>query len=156
MRRLALLGPAIERLGPRISPVYRAVALGEIPPVAEADLVLVDVPCTGTGTLRRHPDGKWRLDPRDPGRLAEVQARILQGASGCVGPGGLLVYSTCTLEPEENEEVVSQFLARSDDFRIDPPGELVADLVDESGFLRVLPHRTGFDGAFAARMRRIR
>ena len=155
-RRLALLGSAVERLGSRISPVYTVAALGEIPPVAEADFVLVDVPCTGTGTLRRHPDGKWRLEEEDPGRLSRVQARILQGASGCVRPGGLLVYSTCTLEPEENEEVVSQFLARSDRFRIDPPGDVVGDLVDGSGFLRVLPHETGFDGAFAARMRRVR
>ncbi|MFP3948910.1 MAG: RsmB/NOP family class I SAM-dependent RNA methyltransferase [Longimicrobiales bacterium] len=154
-RRLALLGPALERLKPWISPVYRVAARGEIPPVVEADFVLADVPCTGTGTLRRHPDGRWRLEPQDPDRLSGVQARILQGASGCVRPGGLLVYSTCTLEPEENEQVVSQFLARSDGFRIDPPGDVAGDLVDENGFLRVLPHETGFDGAFAARMRRM-
>lgn len=157
-RRLALLGPAVERLGSVVPPVYRVVARGEIPPIAEADLVLVDVPCTGTGTFRRHPDGKWRLEPGDPARLAEVQARILQGASGSVRPGGLLIYSTCTLEPEENEEVVSRFIARSDQFRIEAPSGpsgAVEDFVDEAGFLRVLPHETGFDGAFAARMRRL-
>lgn len=155
VRRLALLGPAIERLRGSVSPVYRVAARGEIPPIVEADLVLVDVPCSGTGTFRRHPDGKWRLDPRDPGKLADVQARILQGASRCVRPGGLLIYSTCTLEPEENEDVVSQFLTRNDGFRVEAPGSVDGELLDESGFLRVLPHETGFDGAFAARMRRV-
>jgi len=157
-RRLALLGSAIQRLGSVVSPVYRVVARGEIPPIEEADLVLVDVPCSGTGTFRRHPDGKWRLDPGDPARLAEIQARILQGASRCVRPGGLLIYSTCTLEPEENEEVVSQFITESDQFRVEAPSNPsgnVGEFVDEDGYLRVLPQETGFDGAFAARMRRL-
>lgn len=154
LRRLALLGTAVERLGPAVSPVYRVVARGEIPPVKDVDLALTDVPCSGTGTFRRHPDGKWRLRPEDPARMARIQARILRGASGAVRPGGLLVYSTCTLEPEENEAVVSSFLAETDGFRMEPPEGPVREFVDEEGFLRVLPQETGFDGSFAARMRK--
>lgn len=154
-RRLALLGTALERLGSAVSPVYRVVARGEIPPVAGADVVLADVPCSGTGTFRRHPDGKWRLEPEDPKRLATIQARILQGVSRAVRPGGLLVYSTCTLESEENEAVVSRFLAETDEFRMEPPDGAAGGFVDAEGFLRVLPQETGFDGAFAARMRKI-
>ena len=154
-RRLGLLGAAMERLGPTVSPVYRVVARGEIPPVVGVDLALADVPCSGTGTFRRHPDGKWRLEPGDPERMATIQARIVKGISSSVRPGGLLVYSTCTLEPEENEEVVARFLAETDDFRMEPPGGVAEEWVDEEGFLRVLPQDTGFDGAFAARMRRV-
>jgi 16S rRNA (cytosine967-C5)-methyltransferase len=115
--------------------------------------VLLDVPCTGTGTLRRHPDARWRLTPSEVGKLAAVQEGMLDAAAEIVPSGGLLVYSTCTLEPEENQEQVARFLARHPTFRIEPGGALESGLLD-GGYLEVLPHRTGFDGAFAARMRR--
>jgi len=124
------------------------------PPLRPVDAVLLDVPCTGTGTLGRHPDGRWRLDPSDLDALAALQDRLLEGAASVVKPGGLLVYSTCSLEAEENEDRVDAFLTRHDDFRVEDSGSVPADVRDETGRLRVLPQDTGFDGAFAARLRR--
>ncbi|MBT8402210.1 MAG: RsmB/NOP family class I SAM-dependent RNA methyltransferase, partial [Gemmatimonadetes bacterium] len=149
--RLALLRRNVERTG---LPVGVVRARAEAPPVAGVDLVLADVPCTGTGTLRRHPDARWRLSPEEPARLAQVQARLLHGIARAVPPGGLLVYSTCSLETEENEDRVGAFLDDHPDFRVEPPtGRELPDVGDD-GYLRVLPERTGFDGAFAARLRR--
>jgi 16S rRNA (cytosine967-C5)-methyltransferase len=123
-------------------------------PFRELDAVLLDVPCTGTGTLRRHPDGRWRLSPSSVAELAAVQGRILEGAAPLVRPGGLLVYSTCTLEPEENEGRIETFLAEHPEFSMEPTDAVPDAYLDAGGFLRVLPHETDFDGAFAARMRR--
>lgn len=152
-RRLALVRENVERTGLR-APVVAALA--EHPPFRPAAAVLLDVPCTGTGTLRRHPDARWRLGPEDVASLAAVQARILRRAASVVSSGGLLVYSTCTLEPEENEAQVEAFLARHPDFVREAPGEGAVEpaFLDGEGDLRVLPWRTGFDGAFAARLRR--
>jgi 16S rRNA (cytosine967-C5)-methyltransferase len=150
--RLAVLRRNVARTG---LPVGVVRARAEAPPVAGADLVLADVPCTGTGTLRRHPDSRWRLVPEAPAEMARVQARLLHGIAGAVPPGGLLVYSTCSLEPEENRERVEEFLIDHPEFRLEPPAGADLPDVDEDGYLRVLPERTGFDGAFAARLRRV-
>ncbi len=149
--RLARVQDALERLG---GPVGLVVADAERPPLTVARAVLIDVPCSGTGTLRRRPDLKWRLRPGDIESLVQLQGRILEGAADVVSPGGLLVYSTCTLEPEENENQVAAFLERHDDFFIEPTAAVDTDLLGPSGGLVVLPHRTGFDGAYAARLRR--
>ena len=129
------------------------------PPVRKGsfDAVLLDVPCTGTGTLRRHPDGKWRLRPEDLAALVALQREILDAAAEVVKPGGVLVYATCSLEPEENEGQVEAFLARDDRFA-PAPGDHGLDpaLTDGHGRLFALPQRTGFDGAFAARLLRTR
>ena len=151
-RRLSLLRENVVRTG---LPVAGVVARAEQPPVASAPLVLLDVPCTGTGTLRRHPDARWRMGPGDPAALAAVQDGILEGGASAVPMGGLLVYSTCTLEPEENQERVDAFLLRHPDFRLEPPDTVDATHLDADGRLAVLPWRTGFDGAFAARLRRL-
>ena len=122
---------------------------------AAADLVLLDAPCTGTGTFRRHPDGRWRVRPEDLAALAALQREMLEQAAALVRPGGWLVYSTCSLEPEENGEQVDAFLGAHPEFAMDPAGGAVDDgLLDARGRLVVLPQRTGVDGAFAARMRR--
>jgi 16S rRNA (cytosine967-C5)-methyltransferase len=125
------------------------------PAVAPMDAVLVDVPCTGTGTFRRHPDGRWRLRVSDFAVLGALQKKILRAAATVVKPGGLLVYSTCSLELEENDDQVRAFLADHPEFTLEPPtaGVVPADVLD-AGYLRVLPHVHGFDGAFAARLRR--
>ncbi len=149
--RLGLVRENAERVGGRVLPL---VARAERPPLRGAPFVLVDVPCTGTGTLRRHPDARWRLGEDDPALLAAVQEAILEGAAEVVTPGGLLVYSTCTLEPEENEARVEAFLAAHDEFRMEPPEGMDSTVLDAEGRLTVLPWRSGFDGAFAARMRR--
>lgn len=126
-----------------------------VPAVRPLDAVLLDVPCTGTGTFRRHPDARWRLRQSDLAILAATQADLLRAAAGCVNPGGLLVYSTCSLEPEENDEQVDAFLARHSGWTVEPPPDgTVPDAVIDRGRLRVLPQRHGTDGAFAARLRR--
>ena len=118
-------------------------------------MVLLDVPCTGTGTFRRHPDARWRLQISDLAVLGATQRAILAGAARVVRPGGLLVYSTCSLEPEENDAVVDAFLAAHGDFSLEPPVPgTVPEAVLDGGRLRVLPQRHGHDGAFAARLRR--
>ena len=150
--RLARVSEAKQRLAAR---AWLVVADARFPPVREAGTVLVDVPCTGTGTLRRHPDGRWRVRERDLRVLTDVQRQILWGAAAAVPRGGLLVYATCALEPEENWGQVKRFLARHPDFRVQP-GKAPERFLDSRGCLVALPHESGFDGAFAARMRRAR
>ena len=127
------------------------------PTLEPVDAILVDVPCTGTGTFRRHPDARWRLRVSDIALLPVLQRNILAAASSCVKPGGLLVYSTCSLEREENDAIVKEFLTDDDAFVLEPPPDgVVPAAVLDHGMLRVLPQEHGSDGAFAARMRRIR
>jgi 16S rRNA (cytosine967-C5)-methyltransferase len=135
--------------------VGAVVADGRNPPFREADAVLLDAPCTGTGTFRRHPDGRWRVTTQDLAALATLQDELLRAAAPLVRPGGLLVYSTCSLEREENEDRVEEFLARHPEFEPHPPVSAVpAEVLDAAGRLCVLPQRQGVDGAFAARLRR--
>ena len=127
------------------------------PPVRDVDAVLVDVPCTGTGTFRRHPDARWRLKVSDLAVLPATQRAILRAAATAVRPGGLLIYSTCSLELEENDEQVDRFLADHPDWKLEPPPEgVVPASVLDNGMLRVLPQLHATDGAFAARFRRPR
>lgn len=145
---------AVGRLGPgkRVWPV---AADARRPPVRSADVVLADVPCSGTGTLRRHPDGRWRIGENDIRALTGLQRAILEGAASVVPRGGFLVYATCALEHEENWGQVEDFLKRHPDFRIEA-GTAPDRFLDRTKCLAVLPHESGFDGAFAARMRRAR
>jgi 16S rRNA (cytosine967-C5)-methyltransferase len=117
------------------------------------DRVLVDAPCSGTGTLRENPEIKWRLAPDDVTRLAELQRRLLECAASWVATGGRLVYSTCSIEPEENEEVIRKFLERGALFRVLEP-KVCADVITAEGFVRTFPHRHGTDGFFAAVLER--
>jgi 16S rRNA (cytosine967-C5)-methyltransferase len=127
------------------------------PPVQNMDAVLVDVPCTGTGTFRRHPDARWRLKASDLAVLPATQRAIIRGAATAVRPGGLLVFSTCSLELEENDEQVQRFLAEHPGWVVEPPPEgVVPEGTLDDGCLRVLPQVHGTDGAFAARFRRPR
>jgi len=124
------------------------------------DAVLLDAPCTATGTFRRHPDVLWNARPGDIPALAQVQARLLASAARRVKSGGRLVYSVCSLEPEEGEAQVRGFLAAHPDFVLDPiaPGEGGAPAASRTadGWLRILPHHAegGLDGFFIARFGR--
>ncbi len=121
------------------------------------DRVLVDAPCSGLGTLRRNPDARWRVRAGDPARLADTQRAILRHAAAVLRPGGVLVYSTCTLLREENEAIVEAFLNECPDFSlatsVGAPAE-VRPLIGSDAFLRCLPHLHDSDGFFAARLER--
>lgn len=135
--------------------VFPLVADARETAIAPVDGVLIDVPCTGTGTLRRHPDARWRLKVSDLAVMGALQRIILRAAAQVVKPGGLLVYGTCSLEPEENDAQIESFLAESPEWTLEPPPpSAVPASVLDAGRLRVLPQRHGADGAFAARLRR--
>ena len=115
-------------------------------------------PCSGLGTLRRDPDIKWTRTPDDLTRFAEAQGRMIQSASAAVvRPGGMLVYATCSSEPDENEAVVERFLQTTPGFHREPvtlptAQAPAAQLIDDRGYLRTLPFRDGLDAFFAARL----
>ena len=135
--------------------VFPVIANAIAPPFRPADAVLLDAPCTGTGTFRRHPDARWRLKTTDLDSLAGVQRELLRAAAPLVRPGGLLIYATCSLEMEENDAQVERFLAEHRDWTLEPPADgVVPATVLDAGRLRVLPQRHGINGAFAARLRR--
>jgi 16S rRNA (cytosine967-C5)-methyltransferase len=141
-----------DRLVPPSGPAAEE-ALADL--AGQADRVLVDAPCSGLGTLRRKPDARWRLSPEDPARFAALQREIAARAARLVKPGGRLVYATCAIGREENEEVAGVLAAG-------PPGlapfpvaaalgeERARALGAEGHLLRLLPHRHGTDGFFAA------
>ncbi|HYE66340.1 MAG TPA: 16S rRNA (cytosine(967)-C(5))-methyltransferase RsmB [Pyrinomonadaceae bacterium] len=117
------------------------------------DRVLVDAPCTGTGTLRRNPEIRWRIEAADIKDLSARQQQILANASKMVRPGGRLLYSTCSVEPEENEAVIAAFLQRNNDFtQIVTPAP--ASLQVACGAARTWPHRDGADGFYVAALER--
>jgi len=155
LRRLRRVAPAADRLGLTVRGV---VADAREPAVASAATVLADVPCTGTGVLRRRPDARWRIEEAGLQELVGIQREILDESARIVEKGGTLLYSTCSLEREENEMQVASFLDRNRDFRRDP--NLAAGLPDGcltlDGDLFVRPWITGTDGAYAARLRRVR
>jgi len=117
--------------------------------------VLLDAPCSATGTMARHPDARWRLRPEAFGRLARRQTALLDAAAALVRPGGVLVYATCSLEHEENADQVEAFLQRHQEFRRTPvPGAVPPELVTPAGDLQALPQRHTIDGVYAARLTR--
>lgn len=122
------------------------------------DDVLVDAPCSGTGTLRRHPEIRWRLRPDDLGPLAARQSAILASCAALVRPGGRLVYAVCSMEPEEGDDVVAGFLAARPDFvRTDPRphmGHAARELIGDDFALRTSPLHGGMDGFYAALLTR--
>lgn len=159
-RRLDLVRRAVRRLGlegVRTAARDATRPLDEIAPEGGFDRILVDAPCSGLGTLRRNPDAKWRVRPGDPARLAELQRSLVDNAAAVLRPGGALVYSACTMLPEENEAIARHFARRSRDFRPIPraavPREVDA-VVGSDGFLRTFPHTHDTDAFFAARFER--
>jgi len=159
-RRLGLVLRAARRLGLNNVACTKRDAtrpLYDLGSESPFDRVLVDAPCSGLGTLRRNPDARWRIGPGDPPRLAEIQAAILHSAAAVVKPGGTLVYSTCTLLPEENESIVEAFLESAKDFTPVSADRVPAEIrgvVSADGILHCLPHRHDTDGFFAARLER--
>jgi 16S rRNA (cytosine967-C5)-methyltransferase len=130
------------------------VADARMPPISSIRSVLLDAPCLGTGTFARHPDARWRLKPEALTTLQELQAELLESLAAIVEPGGLLVYSTCSLEPEENHLQIDRFLEHHPEFSRETAGDMSPSLLSEEGDLVLLPQVHGIDGAYAARLRR--
>jgi 16S rRNA (cytosine967-C5)-methyltransferase len=153
--RLKLLAKAATRLGLDIIEAHG----GPVDTLAprwrsQCDRVLVDAPCSNLGVLRRNPEVKWRRTANDLPRLRERQRGILAAAASLAKPGGRLVFATCSLEPEENEDVVRPLLERSAEWQVDTPADFPV-LPDPAGFIRCLPHAHGTDGFTAIRLRRL-
>jgi 16S rRNA (cytosine967-C5)-methyltransferase len=165
-RRLAPIFDRLTRAGARNVQV-RAPKNRDDDPLADltgrADLVLVDAPCTGTGTWRRNPDAKWRVRPGSLDERIAEQAAVLDRAAKLVKPGGRIAYVTCSLLPAENDAAIAGFLDRTSGFATIPPAEVAghAGLDDLAGFtsrgglgLQLTPLRNGTDGFFVALLRR--
>ena len=152
--RLARVREAAVRLGITIVDARDGAVDALAPGFRNAcDAVLVDAPCSNLGVLRRNPEVKWRRQPSDLGPASRQQSEILAAAATMVKPGGRLVYATCSLEPEENEAVVSELLRTRPEFAIDPPDKFPLPL-DPDGWLRCRPDRHGTDGFAAVRFHR--
>lgn len=150
--------PKIEsearRLGLKERLSSRALDAAHLPDdLGEFDVVMVDAPCSGLGTLRRHPELRYRRQEKDFGGLATLQREILESCQRHVAPGGLLVYAVCTTDTTEGPDQVEMFLRSHPDFTAEPPRGLTLPMVQ--AYLRTLPGPEGFDGFFAARLRRM-
>ncbi|MEW6735771.1 MAG: 16S rRNA (cytosine(967)-C(5))-methyltransferase RsmB [Acidobacteriota bacterium] len=148
--RVKLIQENAARLGAKIihSLCFNAAITLPLAALGSFDRVLVDAPCTGTGTLRRNPEIKWRLTPEKINEMANLQLRILDNCAPLVAKGGRLVYSTCSLEEEEDESVIRKFLAMHSEFALYT--DLPAALCTTTGLLRTWPQRDDCDGFFAA------
>jgi 16S rRNA (cytosine967-C5)-methyltransferase len=149
--RLSLFKKNIERLGidivrPIVTDVMKYNATG-------FDAVLADVPCSGLGTLTKKPDIKWKKDFGDIRKLNKIQFDFLNKSATFVKAGGCIIYSTCTIEPEENIEIVKKFLSLNDNFELVNLKDLfIEELIDENGCVQTLPHKHNIDGAFVAKL----
>jgi len=167
-KRVSRLSQNIQRLGFSVDVVVADASLWRGGPF---DAILLDAPCTATGTIRRHPDVAWLKSEEDLGKLTQLQQRLLDHSAELLKPGGRLIYCTCSLEPEEGEEQIKTCLARNPSLRLvyfeakKLPwlGEELADAITTEGFLRTLPFMmpdddprlAGLDGFFAAKLKKI-
>lgn len=165
-KRLAGMAPRMRRAG--LSNVHPIAIRSEADPRVRRlngkfDRVLVDAPCTGSGTLRRNPDLKWRLSPEELDRINDIQRNVLEAASRLVKKGGRLVYATCSLLRRENQEVVEAFLEQHPGWRLVPVAEVFeqqgirfepGQLERFEGYMQLLPHVNNTDGFFAAVLQR--
>jgi 16S rRNA (cytosine967-C5)-methyltransferase len=151
--RIAELKQEATRLGINIVEAQKFDLSESLPDslMEKFDCVLVDAPCSGTGTLRRNPEIKWRIAEKDLRIFSAAQKAILKNASAAVKRGGCLIYCTCSLLPEENENIVDDFLKNHMKFSIHPPSAAMnSQLIDRRGFLHTSPHRYHMDGFFGA------
>lgn len=154
--KLALIRENAERLGISIieTTLLDATRIGSKYPV-QADRVLVDAPCSGLGVLRRKADSRWRKEESMLRELPELQKAILHSAADCVKVGGVLVYSTCTTEPEENQAVVEEFLQGRQDFVLQKTSCFLPALNHNADMVQLWPHIDHVDGFFIVRLMRV-
>ena len=152
-KRLNLLVENTQRLGIKIiAPVVCDMLNFES---SQFDRVLLDPPCTGWGTAGKHSDLRWAKTSEDIRNLSQIQKHLIDKAADFVKPGGVLVYSTCSIIRDENDQIVEEFLVRRDDFEVDSASEFFGDaIVNSRGFVKTYPVAGKLDGAFCARLRR--
>lgn len=121
----------------------------------QADRLLLDVPCSGLGVLRRRADARWRKTPQEIAAIPALQRAILAGAAPAVKTGGVLVYSTCTIQAAENEEVVTSFLAQHPEFSLETTGDFLPLQKRSETMVQFYPQREKIDGFFMARLRKM-
>jgi 16S rRNA (cytosine967-C5)-methyltransferase len=125
--------------------------------IGKVDKLLVDAPCSGFGVFSKKPDIRWKREPEDLHQLQKIQMEILESSVKYLKPGGVLVYSTCTIEPEENFEIVKEFLEKHPEFELEDASNFVDKrVVSENGCIETLPHIHGIDGAFGARLKKVK
>lgn len=157
IKRLNLLKENCTRLGITIVEAIESDS-SNLSKYELADRIIVDVPCTGLGVLRRRIESRWRRTIDNVNSLPEFQYKILEGSAKCLKPGGVLVYCTCTIEPEENEQIVDRFIKAHPNFKIQSvkpylPKQLQdKNIVTPEGFMQTFPHLHNMDGFFAVRM----
>lgn len=153
--RLMNVVETVDRM--RLNNVYPLICDGSNPPFTGVfDKVLLDAPCTATGVLNRHPEARWIRTQDDITRLTVIQKKLLSSAARLVGKGGVLVYATCSIEPEENEQQIESFLQEHSEFILDSvPDFIPRKLVDDNGYLRITPFEHQMDGMFGARLKRL-
>jgi 16S rRNA (cytosine967-C5)-methyltransferase len=155
-RRAGLIQDAVTRLGlTNVSVGVRDAASVLDSERGRYDAVLLDAPCSGFGTLGRKIDVRWSKSEDTIRELTEIQERLLSAVSALVKPGGVIVYSTCTIERAENEEIIDSFLRVHADFEVENLSIMLpAELCTPEGFYRAWPHRHQMAGAFAAKLRK--
>lgn len=153
--RLKILQKNLERL--KVTNVKTlAIDANEFEDSELFDRILIDVPCSGLGTLTKKPDLKWKRDLGDIRKIVNIQYELLKKGASLVKVGGQIVYSTCTIEPEENFDNVKKFLEEYSNFRIINAADMfTSDLIDENGCVRTFPHVHGLDGSFAVKLERL-
>lgn len=151
--RIDLMKKNIERL--KLTNIHFLEADSEKLEMDPVDKILVDVPCSGLGVLTKKPEIKWKRDAEDIKRLTQIQKNLLQNASKLIKVGGTIVYSTCTIEPEENFEIIKDFIVHNNHFElvIDHPN-IHPSLIDQNGCISTFPNLHGMDGSFAAKILR--
>ena len=152
--RMKLIKDNCQRLG--IGSVFLIKGDGQYIQTKPVDKVLIDVPCSGLGVLGKKADLRWKMTPQRMEKLEALQRNLLQNGGNLLKRGGVLVYSTCTIEPEENQLIVEVFLARNRKFRVERADDFIPNcLIDAKGFVSTFPHIHHIDGSFAARLRKV-
>lgn len=159
IHKIKLIEDAAQRLGLNIieTEVFDATVPDERY-AGKADRVLLDAPCTGLGIIRRKPDIKWARDTAEVGEIVQLQRKLLESVSRLVKPGGILVYSTCTVLPEENSDQAAWFIKEHPDFELDDIRPMLpdtlADRLEQNAMIQLFPNRDGIDGFFIAKFRK--
>jgi 16S rRNA (cytosine967-C5)-methyltransferase len=157
LRTIVPIRGDIRRRSEWLDAIARELELHDAAPLF--DRILLDAPCSGLGVLRRHPDAKWRKQTSSLARHRQLQLQLLESVAPCLRPGGVLVYSTCSTEPEETTSVIEQFLSAHAGFRREsaapwlPPRARI--FLTERGELVTQGHNNSMDGFYAARLRKL-